>query len=81
MKKTDTINLIEDLCQKLSIVVKYDRFFGRGGFCRLRERSFFIINENLSNDAKEEIFVNEFRAFDFNDTFLPPKLRDLFNKR
>jgi len=81
MKKTDTINLIEDLCQKLSIVVKYDRFFGRGGFCRLRDRSFFIINENLSNDAKEEIFVREFRSFDFNDTFLPPKLRDLFNKR
>jgi hypothetical protein len=81
MKKTDTINLIEDLCQKLSIIVKYDRFFGRGGFCRLRDRSFFIINENLSNDAKEEIFVKEFRSFDFNDTFLPPKLRDLFNKR
>jgi hypothetical protein len=81
MKKTDTINLIEELCQKLSIAVKYDRFFGRGGFCRLRDRSLFIINENLSNDAKEEIFIKEFRAFDFNDTFLPPKLRDLFNKR
>jgi hypothetical protein len=81
MNKTDTINLIEDLCQKLSIVVKYDRFFGRGGFCRLRDRSLFIINENLSNDAKEAIFVNEFRSFDFNDAFLPPKLRELFNKR
>jgi hypothetical protein len=81
MKKTDTINLIEDLCQKLSIVVKYDRFFGRGGFCRLRDRSFFIINENLSNDAKEDIFVKEFRSFDFTDAFLPPKLRELFNKR
>lgn len=81
MKKTDTINLIEELCQKLSIVVKYDRFFGRGGFCRLREKSYFIINEGLSNDAKEEIYVKEFRSFDFNDTFLPPKLRDLFNKK
>jgi hypothetical protein len=81
MKKTDTINLIEELCQKLSIVVKYDRFFGRGGFCRLREKSYFIINEGLSNDAKEEIYVQEFRSFDFNDTFLPPKLRDLFNNK
>ncbi len=81
MKKTDTLNLIEELCQRLAITVKYDRFFGRGGFCRLRERSFFIINEGLSNEAKEEIFIREFRAFDFDNTFLPPKLRDLFTRK
>lgn len=81
MKKTDTLQLIEELCQKLSITVKYDRFFGRGGFCRLRDRSLFIINEGLSNEAKEEIFVSEFRSFDFNNTFLPPKLRDLFTRK
>jgi len=81
MKKTMTLSLLEDLCQKLSINVKYDRFFGQGGYCRLRDKSYFIINERLSNEAKEQIFINEFKSFDFNDLSLPPKLRELFHRK
>jgi len=75
------LNLLEELCQKLSIIVKYDRFFGKGGYCRLRDKSYFIINDSLSNEAKEEIFMNELRSFSFNNVFLPPKLRELFDKK
>jgi len=80
MKKTDTLNLLEELCEKLAITVKYDRFFGKGGYCRLRQKPFFIINDNLSNDAKERIFVNELKSLDFSNIFLPPKLRELFDR-
>lgn len=80
MKKTDLLDLLEELCQKLSITVKYDRFFGRGGYCRLREKLYFIINENLSNDAKEQIFVKELKSFDFSDIYVPPKLRELIER-
>lgn len=78
MKKTNILNLLEELCQRLAISVKYDRFFGRGGYCRLREKSFFIINEGLSNETKEEIFINELRLLNFDNLFIPPKLRELF---
>ena len=78
MRKTDNLDLLEELCEKLSITVKYDRFFGRGGYCRLREKPFFIINESLSNDAKEQIFINELKSYDFSNIFIPPKLRELF---
>ncbi len=80
MKKTDSLNLLEELCEKLSITVKYDRFFGRGGYCKLRERPFFIINDSLSNDAKEQIFVKELRSLDFSNIYIPPKLRELFDR-
>ncbi|HEX7319038.1 MAG TPA: hypothetical protein VF399_01625 [bacterium] len=80
MKKTDSLTLLEELCEKLSITVKYDRFFGRGGYCKLRERPFFIINDSLSNDAKEQIFVNELRSLDFSNIYIPPKLRELFDR-
>jgi hypothetical protein len=81
VKKTNVLNLLEELCQKLSITVKYDRFFGQGGYCRLRHKSFFIINERLSNDAKEEIFIDELKFFDLNNISVPDKLRELFNKK
>lgn len=81
MKKTNILNLIEELCQKLSITVKYDRFFGKGGYCRLREKLFFIINESLSNDAKEQIFINELKSMNTSDLFIPPKLRELFENK
>lgn len=80
MKKTNILLSLEKLCRDLSIVVKYDRFFGRGGFCRLRDQSYFIINERLSNDAKEQIFVNELKRFDFASTEVPVQLMDLLNK-
>lgn len=80
MKRSATLELIEELCRKLSIIVKYDRFFGRGGFCRLRDKSYFIINERLSNDAKEQIFINEMNSIDMENVALPPKLRELFDK-
>ncbi|MGQ9464748.1 MAG: hypothetical protein ACUVQ4_03465 [bacterium] len=80
MKKTTLIKMFEELCQKLFIIVKYDRFFGRGGFCRLRQKSFFIINENLSNATKEDIFIKEFKQLNFDPDLLSPKLKEVLKQ-
>ncbi len=80
MKKTHTLALIEELCQRLSIIVKYDRFFGKGGYCRLRDKAYFIINERLSPEAKEQIFKQEMRDMDMDHVTLPQKLREFFGK-
>jgi len=80
MRKTDTLVQLECLCKTLSINVKYDRFFGKGGYCRLKEKSFFIINERLSNETKEQIFINELRSFDLEAVSLPSKLKELFDQ-
>lgn len=81
MKKTKILTELENLCRKLAILVKYDRFFGRGGYCRLRDRSYFIINERLSNETKEQIFINELKSIDINVIDLPASLRALFRKK
>ena len=81
MKKTSTLALLEELCEKLSIIVKYDRFFGRGGYCRLKDKSYFIINKRLSTEAKEQIFMEEMSTIDLQNIHLPSKLRELFNKK
>ncbi|KPK63957.1 hypothetical protein AMJ83_04605 [candidate division WOR_3 bacterium SM23_42] len=81
MKKTSTLTLLEELCCKLSIIVKYDKFFGKGGYCRLRDKSYFIINERLSTDAKEQIFIKEMSTFDVQNLSLPSKLKELFEKK
>jgi hypothetical protein len=71
--------MLEELCQKLSIAVKYDRFFGKGGYCRLKQRAFFIINDSLSNTAKEDIFINELKQIDFDKNLAHPKLKEMIN--
>ncbi len=71
------MNQIEDICKQLNITVKYDRFFGRGGFCRLRDRSYFILNERLSNEAKEQIFINELKSFDTGNETVSDQIRRL----
>jgi len=79
MKKTNILLCLEKFCHNLSIVVKYDKFFGRGGFCRLRDQSYFIINERLSNDAKEQLFVDGLKAYDFAAIEIPLQLKDILN--
>ncbi len=80
MKKTTLIEMLEELCKRLSIIVKYDRFFGKGGFCRLKQKSFFIINESLSNATKEDIFIRELKQLDFDPELLSPKLKELIKR-
>ena len=77
-RKTEVLTLLEELCRSNSITIKYDSFFGRGGYCRLRDRSFFIINEGLSNETKEQIFINELKTMDINVDDLPDRLRLYF---
>jgi len=81
MRKTKILTELESLCKKLAIFVKYDRFFGRGGYCRLRDKSYFIINERLSNETKEQIFINELKSINLNSIDLPAYLRALFRKK
>jgi hypothetical protein len=81
MKKTTILLQLEELCRKLAIVVKYDRFFGHGGYCRLRDKSYFIINESLSNEAKEKIFFDELESIDFQNVSVPDSLRELLHKK
>ena len=71
------MNQIEEICKQLNITVKYDRFFGRGGFCRLRDRSYFILNERLSNEAKEQIFIHELKSFDTDNEVVNEQIRKL----
>lgn len=71
------LNRIEDICKQLNITVKYDRFFGRGGFCRLRDRSYFILNERLSNEAKEQIFISELKSFDSDNESVNEQINKL----
>ncbi|MGB3341909.1 MAG: hypothetical protein WBB37_10560 [bacterium] len=79
MKKTNILLCLEKFCRNLSIVVKYDKFFGRGGFCRLRDQSYFIINERLSNDAKEQLFVDGLNGYNFAALEIPLQLKDILN--
>ena len=76
--KTKVLNMLEELCRYNSITIKYDSFFGRGGYCRLRDRSFFIINDGLSNETKEQIFINELRLLEININDLPDRLKQYF---
>ncbi len=77
-RKTEVLIMLEELCRNNLITIKYDSFFGRGGYCRLKDRSFFIINEGLSNETKEQIFINELKTLDISVDDLPERLKSYF---
>jgi len=80
MKKTSTLEVLEEVAGQFSIRVIYDQFFGQGGFCRLKDRPYIILNKTLSNETKISLFVEGLKHFPLDDIALPSKVRDLLKK-
>lgn len=77
MKKIGMLEALEEVATQFSIRVIYDQFFGQGGFCRLKDRPFIILNRTLSNETKISLFVEGLKHFPLDNVALPAKIRDL----
>jgi hypothetical protein len=50
---------LEELAKKASIKPRFEKFDGKGGFCRVKDKHFIIINKHLPLDTQVEIFRSE----------------------
>ncbi|RKX71509.1 hypothetical protein DRP53_01250 [candidate division WOR-3 bacterium] len=77
MKKSRILKELEGLAQDLSISVIYDRINGQGGYCRLKEKHYIIINSSLSLERKIEILAEGLKTFPLDRIYLKPRLREI----
>ncbi|MBW1668375.1 MAG: hypothetical protein JRI79_07845 [Deltaproteobacteria bacterium] len=76
---------LEDLADKLSIEVRYERFTGEGslstgGLCRVKDRHFFIINSKASTKEKVEALGAALSRFDLGSIYVRPGLREFLSR-
>ncbi len=80
MRKLSVLESLEEVASRFSIKVIYDQFFGQGGFCKLKDQPYIILNKTLSNETKIALFLEGLKRFPLDDVALPPKVKDLLEE-
>ncbi len=72
---------LEKLAHDLGIHVRYESLkgesdFQRGGLCRLKGRSYIIIEERADTGQKVETLARALKRFDLSRIYVKPGIRD-----
>ncbi len=70
-----------DLLEKLSIEVKYDRGFFRGGLVRYRDRLILYLNRKAETQSKIDLILEELKLIHIPEKYLTDDLKRILNKQ
>lgn len=73
---------LEALADTLEIQVRYENmdaemFFSPGGFCRIKNKPFIIIDSRSSEKLKIQTLIKALKRFDLSQIYIKPALREL----
>ncbi len=68
---------LENIGSKLGVTVRYDKGDFVGGFCRIDDGKFIIVNKKLTIIKKISIIANELSKLDIENIFILPKLKEI----
>lgn len=80
MNQRETLKLLEETAERLSIKVIYEDLMGEGGFCRTPECSYIIINSRLKLAKKIELLKSGLSHLHLDNLYIPPKVRQLLKE-
>lgn len=81
MKLEEKLNRLEELADKVGVKVRYESLDNSpGGVCRIDDELHLMINKDLSDKRKIDIFVDCLRNFPLDQHYMRPNIRKLFDK-
>lgn len=80
MKEIEILENLEKIAEKLGVKVIYDKMWGKGGGCRLRQKRYILINKTLSNREKIKVFAGALSCYPLDDIYIIPKVREQIEK-
>ncbi len=67
---------IEELLERISIPIRYEKGNFKGGICICKNQTMFIINKKLSVDQKLKIARSELKTLNLDELYIKPNLRE-----
>jgi len=67
---------MEELLERLSIPLRFEKGDFKGGICTFKNQTQFILNNGLSIEQKLQVIKSEIRNLDLENLFLRPELRE-----
>ncbi|OQX83027.1 hypothetical protein B6D60_11205 [candidate division KSB1 bacterium 4484_87] len=71
------LQAFEDLVQKLSIDLRYEKGDFSGGLCQMPNKTVLIINSKLPLEQKIRLIARELSHLKLNHIYIRPALREL----
>lgn len=76
MTEVDLLEELSRLAQKLNIELRFSQGAFTGGMVRIRGRRLFLINTELSRQAKIDLLCRELARQDLSRIFILPAVRE-----
>lgn len=78
MDQEDILQQLQELAEKLSIEVRFEKGDFEGGLYRYKDDEKIVLNNNLSTETKIKIMAKELKSrLDFEHLYLVPAIREV----
>jgi hypothetical protein len=82
MEENSLLQELEEIAEKLSIVVQYDDLMGmdfkiKGGLCKVRGKHVIIMDRRTPATERIDLLVRALRQFDLSSVFIRPYIRSI----
>lgn len=77
MDQKHLLSAFEDLVQKLSIELRYEKGDFFGGLCQMPNKNILIINSKLPMEQKIKLIATELANLKLNHIYIRPALREM----
>ncbi len=67
---------IEELLERISIPIRYEKGNFKGGICISKNQTMFIINKKLNVDQKLKIARSELKILNLDELYIKTNLRE-----
>ncbi|MFQ6616244.1 MAG: hypothetical protein ACE5HZ_05680 [Fidelibacterota bacterium] len=80
MKPEELFSHFEQLAEQMGIVLVEGRGDFRGGYCKVRDEEFIVINQTKPLESRLRILGETFGNLDITGRYLVPALREFIDK-
>ena len=84
MEEDVTLSQLEELARRIGIKIRYeslkiDASVHMGGFCRIKEEDFLIVNSKATTREKIHMLIDALKRYDLSDIHVMPSLRKILD--
>ena len=77
MKKKEILSELTRIAGKIGIKIIEDRLLKKGGYCRVFENKYVIMDKRISEEDKLNILIKALQKNNLENLYLTPKIREL----
>ncbi|NCO36410.1 MAG: hypothetical protein AUJ92_09450 [Armatimonadetes bacterium CG2_30_59_28] len=80
MDKSEMLDHLLTLAERLGVAVRTGRYEGKGGMGLVRGEWVLLIDRSMPGESRVDLLIDELCRLDYGDQYLPPIIRDLLDK-